>query len=613
MAVQTVTAPVLTESVNLVRPLRPRLKSAATALLRITPSSHHTNDLREQNSRNPACRLPEEILCKIFMFIASDEPERQSNGCSWVNVSYVCSNWRRIALGCQDLWGFIDFSHPRWTSVTLRRAKLIPLSIKAAVNNRNIIDLRRTLQLAHRIEEIHLKSSAQDIRPLLETLAHPNPALKSLIIDVDVVAGTSGNVYDPLSFPTTGPPLSNLKYLELRGTPFYLLSTRCSSLTYLHLRDLPRSERPARDRFLSMLEKLPDLQYLTLDRTFPIMPLDSVVPDTARRITLPHLRAITLTGSVQEVADTLNCLLLPPSTRLICALERLHDLKENIWKLTQAIAVHSWAAAEVMPVETLVITGREEETRYMKNNEPNPDFRQSLRIRAYRPDAECGGAAFDLTVGPDPGITRDAVMITTLGAVWKALAITHVHTVALQNVDIVTQKSWTQFLRALPSLRVLDISGHAPSGLLWALLLNARSHADGDSDAQRLLVPRLTDVYLHGVDCSSGGFMVSQTRNINSHTDLDDSRFLDVFSTCFKERGQFNVKLRSLSITRCEYVLKRIIDDLRTRIAHVVWDSRGVAKERDMDASNPARYRDLWISGRPPVKHYFRLQTVMQF
>jgi hypothetical protein len=77
--------------------------------------------------------------------------------------------------------------------------------IIATVTDTNICQLHRTLWLAHRIQDIRLKSSIQDIHPLLQILTHPNPAM---ILDVHNLGFV--DVYDAPSFPTTGPPVMSL-------------------------------------------------------------------------------------------------------------------------------------------------------------------------------------------------------------------------------------------------------------------------------------------------------------------------------------------------------------------------------------------------------------------
>ncbi|KAJ3511274.1 hypothetical protein NLJ89_g4190 [Agrocybe chaxingu] len=608
MPVQTMslTEPSLTSSWhnNVVLPSRtfhiPRIKISPTTLLRhayLSPSGQQIAELKHHNSLCLACTLPEEVTRKILLACAQ-LGVGESDEWSWVSVTYVCSAWRKMAIEYQDLWRYIDFSHPKWHAITTGRAKMWALHIKTTVSDTNIRLLHRTLQLAHRIQDIHLTSPIQKIYPLLEILAHPNPALESLIVGVHIPKTQSFiDAYDPPCFPPNGPPLTNLKYMELRAAPFYLLTSRCIFLMHLHLHDLPLTERPTRQYFLLMLKHLTRLEYLTLDRSFPISTGLDDVQALERRISLPQLKNMSLVGSIPEVAIMLECIMIPPSAHLSVRICALSGLKASIWKLTEVLSSHSSTSASVLPLETLVLTGHEASPRFTDDFKPNANFRQSLRIRGFRAECGGGGAAIDLTIAPDEQEHNhnDDAMITALTAIWKALALSQIHTLALQDMDIVTHKSWSQFLRTLPALRVVDVAGRAPSGLAWALLLNARSHDQllkGEDGEQRLLVSRLQDVYLHKVDCSSGGFMVVPTAPVHSHFDLGDSRFLDVLTASLCERRRFRLGLRSLSIAHCEFVLRKSLEDARMAVAYLVCDLRNILKDELVDEANPSHQRN---------------------
>jgi len=489
--------------------------------------------------------------------------------------------------------------------------------IIATVSANNIRRLHRTLRLAHRIQDIHLKSSIQDIHPLLEILTHPNPALESLVVDVHVPPNLAYvDAYDPPSFPTAGTPLTNLKYLELHNTPFYLLTSRCAFLTSFHLHDLPLTERPTLQCFLFMLEQLTMLQHLTLDRAFPINIDGDEVKGIERPIHLSHLKCISLVGSIPEVTNTLECITFPPSARLEARICTLVDLQNHAWRLTETFSAHAWGADVIgVPLETLVLTGHESRPRFREGFEANPEFRQSLRIRAFRADWEGGGAALDLTIAPEEqdGSTDEGI-ITALVAICRALSLMQTHTLALQDVDIVTQKTWAALLRTLPSLRVLDITGRPASGLVWALLLNAKSHGE----TQRLLVPKLNDIYLHNIDCSSGGFMVAPKPGtpVNSHCDLDDSPFLDVLIASLNQRKKLGLCTRSLSMARCVNVLASVVADARAAVKYLICDLRNLMKKEEVDPRFPARYSSCWDGrdlGGSGFRHYHRLGALIEF
>lgn len=462
------------------------------------------------------------------------------------------------------------------------------------VNHHNIRQLKSVLTTAHQINDIHLDSSFDDIQPLLESLAHPNPTLTSLVINV-----SSGSRLAPCyprpNFPSceTQP---KLRTVELNAAPLYLLPYHCPSLTQLTLRNLPQSESQL-DIF-NFLSSLPQLRKLT------VLQCTVQAGTSPRQVHLQNLRHLKVGGSLQQVADFLELITLNSSCQLSCSLHQLDDLSNSLWRLCQSIGAHSYTSNQDVPLKTLILTCNEVSTRFTTSYESNPEFRQSIRIRAFGLNPKPGCAAFDISIGPGDQPITDDIMISVLSGIWRALFLTGVQTLSLQNIDIITQKAWTQFLRMLPQLRVLDIRGHAPFGLVWALLLDILSSGAG---IPRFLVPRLDDVYLHGVDCSSGGLMLSPKGQTNSHTDLDDSRFLDVLVACLKHRRRHKMGLRSLTVTRCEKVSQKVLDDAKHMVSHLVWDIRGKAKEEPL-----VSYRNMHPdTPRSDLRHYDRLEALL--
>lgn len=473
--------------------------------------------------------------------------------------------------------------------------------------------------------------------PLLETLAYPNLYLESLILDIRVPDNVPPrqSIYDPPCFPLNGPPLENLKYMELHCAPFYLLTPRCSSLTELRIHDLHLTERPTLRNFLLILKQLQYLQFLTLDRAFPVEFQDSNESQALEApIYLPNLRTLSLTGSLNETANSLKFLTVPPSTRLICKICSVSGATNYASNLAVNLSAHAWPESNDAVLETMVFTAHEYGHRFTDTLQPNPDFRQSIRVRGFS-SSEQSGPIIDFIIYPEEAGAADDAVMTTLHAILTALPIKAVHTLALQDLDIITQKSWPSILHAMPALCVIDIQGRAPSGLAWALLLNAKprsiplSSSSSSSAAQRkrrrrtnlqhMLVPRLNDLYLHNVDCSSGGFMVAARAPVNSHCDLDDSRFLDVLVAAITLRRRGGISLRSLCITRCTYVMKGTIQDAHKFVSNLVYDCRGIVKEKDeaaIDENFPARYDHASQWGLSPeatlpqVRHYHRLRTL---
>ncbi|TDL16111.1 hypothetical protein BD410DRAFT_902208 [Rickenella mellea] len=80
----------------------------------------------------PISRLPPELLLPIFLyavhtqFVSGDTP-RDRFLC--IGVSHVCQHWRHVALGCSDIWSYIDTT---WRSLAMefvRRSREAPLTV----------------------------------------------------------------------------------------------------------------------------------------------------------------------------------------------------------------------------------------------------------------------------------------------------------------------------------------------------------------------------------------------------------------------------------------------------------------------------------------------------
>ncbi|KAG5644675.1 hypothetical protein DXG03_007974 [Asterophora parasitica] len=580
--------------------------------------SGRTSELRRNNRALLACRLPPEILQEIFLYCA--QTSFDTSTWSWVDLSYVCSTWRMAALDHRELWTYIDFSHPKWTALTLRRSQILPISVRASVNPKNQYTLLRTLQHAPMICDIHLIASIYDLGPLIKTLKTPNQCLESLVIVISPPDDNQEIRYSKRSTPSTGRPLPNLCYLELHRAPISFVSARYINLRHLSLHHLPFSERPARQDFLSLLERFTCLEHLTLTRAFP-KNVAAGSCNAGRVIHLSNLLTVSLTGSVQELVNVLECLSLPPDGRIHCYVDRMGDFKTNFWKLAKVLGYHFHRNAWAMPLDTVAVTSREEGLRFTDEHGLNPDFRQTLRIRAFGV-TEPTEPLLDLVLGPDAHSAHDEIIVSALTSVWEALPLMHIHTLSLQNLDVLTHKTWSRLLPSLTSIRVLDIGGHAPSGLLWALLLNARSHSHLEHDDMSFMfIPTLEDVYIHNVDCFTGGLMVSSSGPIHSHCDRDDSRFLDVVFAYLEDRRRCGLVLRSVAISCCENVSLDVVKEMQGLVSCLSWDHLGryplkkvgpphLIKE---EAAEPSvGYRDQWPSKPPALRHYYRLRILLQ-
>ncbi|KAF8653392.1 hypothetical protein AX16_003964 [Volvariella volvacea WC 439] len=509
----------------------------------------------------------------------------------------------------------------------VNRARAVPLFVRGPVETRNVHLMYDVLYSSPGIQEIDITASLHGFQALTKALVKPHLDVKSLTL---VILGHRNNgeiVHQDIRHAPSFPSLTNL---ELHRCPFTFVSPRYTRLTQLSLYSLPASERPKFEDFLATLARYPQLQHLTLVDALPLPITPGSPMDSTKCIRLPMLKTLTLEGPILEVSQLLDHLILPQNVRITCAINHLNgpnnDHASSMKRLARALTFHlnnprpaASTASRLSPSPSpspppsfhkLVMSCREESFRFMNAQaRPNPIFGQQLRIRGYYAHSSWENAALDLVFNPDSHCHEDEVYMTWLLSVWKALPVHYLHTLALQNVELVTQKIWAKLLKPLANLQVLEINGYPPSGLAWALLLDAMESEDEEPaefafgyrgstystsssitiqlrHPQTLLVPHLCDILLYDVDCISGGYMLKPGTNANSYTDLDDSRFLDVLMSAFRQRhGVCQVTLRSLRLYQCRYVPKRTLRELRRCVSSVFWDHRGALDEEEYAAS----------------------------
>ncbi|TEB37126.1 hypothetical protein FA13DRAFT_889331 [Coprinellus micaceus] len=88
------------------------------------------------NAATATCRLPVEILSRVFLFFAFSEPKPSpfTSGATkpyhWIPATHVCGHWRSTAIACATLWAYLDFEQsPDLLKLMLERSKGAPLDV----------------------------------------------------------------------------------------------------------------------------------------------------------------------------------------------------------------------------------------------------------------------------------------------------------------------------------------------------------------------------------------------------------------------------------------------------------------------------------------------------
>ncbi|KAH6909407.1 hypothetical protein BKA70DRAFT_1425795 [Coprinopsis sp. MPI-PUGE-AT-0042] len=82
------------------------------------------------------CRLPTELLCKVFRECRNGCPQRASGktGVSWIATTHVCKLWRTVAIGDERLWSALCSTIPLpLLQLMAERCAWMPTSLSYAV------------------------------------------------------------------------------------------------------------------------------------------------------------------------------------------------------------------------------------------------------------------------------------------------------------------------------------------------------------------------------------------------------------------------------------------------------------------------------------------------
>ncbi|KAK7051253.1 hypothetical protein VNI00_004753 [Paramarasmius palmivorus] len=237
-----------------------------------------------RNSFVPIHQLPNELLSEIFLSCADlewigsmlpsyclidliDEPPW-----GWIFITHVCQRWRMVALDIATLWTSLNLGYPDWAVEMLKRSRSAPLRIQYSargVGSKGLQVLEQVLadDIA-RVLTLALSYGKEDeIQRLLLTLG-PAPLLEKLHLEAYASGRSITNgPFLPACFPGhTIPKLTHLSIVNLHvpwTDPFF---DTVSCLTSLRISSKCRSQIPLEAELLSLLQKLPSLRELDLQK-----------------------------------------------------------------------------------------------------------------------------------------------------------------------------------------------------------------------------------------------------------------------------------------------------------------------------------------------------------
>ena len=346
---------------------RERLRQAIDAEIKTLEESTGIRALRLRrnlNALSPISSLPPEVFNTIFSLLCPSSLNRDpDHHRARLYVSYVCHQWREIALNQPLLWSNVNFTTISLAGAKeiLARAKSVPLYLEARVSHRWDEDRFSKFQteLQARVPYVcHLRIVALakhfHLHRTLEGLSSPAPTIESLVLfsqggfcDRDI------DFYLPDTlFNGFAPRLSCLKlfYCEISWA-----SPLLKGLRYLEIRLSSSNSEPTLAVWLDALEEMKHLKTLALDAASPVAP--SFPFHVNRTVTLPSLTHLEIFAAPRDCALALAHLDLPALTELhvIVTLRTHQSYMDDVPRFYPYVVRHAQGPQDTQPLQSVLI------------------------------------------------------------------------------------------------------------------------------------------------------------------------------------------------------------------------------------------------------------------
>ncbi|OSC99642.1 hypothetical protein PYCCODRAFT_1470135 [Trametes coccinea BRFM310] len=278
------------------------------------------------NTASMICRvnqLPTELVISIFCWVQwlcgwtwTSGPVDYERSRSWLMLTWVCHQWRMVALSSPALWTYIYCCKtpvdPTWVAAVIERSSGIPLDIE--INQKGDAEIILRAVLAQNVAVRNLTVQTSEDKPhekqlpaLLTLLPASMPALQGLRLmtfSERVVDSWHTRIPDRAQFPL-------LRELSLCGFHFPWESRIYEALLFLDLSSI--SYLPSASRFFQILVACPRLESLTYTQYELGKELFSAMDATKDMVTLPCLRSLKMAGALPDVEYVYDRLHVPSS------------------------------------------------------------------------------------------------------------------------------------------------------------------------------------------------------------------------------------------------------------------------------------------------------------
>ncbi|KAF8806753.1 hypothetical protein BYT27DRAFT_7190406 [Phlegmacium glaucopus] len=484
-----------------------------------------------RNELSPICRLPPEILCKIFSFIEDRTMGQNRRPDSWISFSRVSQQWRSLALSAPELWTNIPFKYPR--------SKMAKLAIQ--------VDL--------------------PYQSLNSRMIPPGSTLKQLFRDIPKSAPQLNTLRINNASPPTGPAFTiqedffsdteRLRCVHLTKCKIGWDSRLLIGLTRLTLHNTLKDHSSSSIlQFLHALQRMPALTDLDLEDSIPH---DSGELSTCPVADLPCLRVLRMSSDVGPMTTAL------PELTLIC-----RETQSDQFDFSPFLSV---LAAKFLP--SLVIRSLS-----LQNLDVIATYHHGLRFKvwstttihdffrySYRP----GPPRLELVLAwPDTYHSFDSYA-KALTATFDAMHLRTLTQLKLSTSGHINSNTWLKTFARLPLLEQVHVKGRAAHSFLDALVYKLKAANTLIAAYRRVSFPRLRYICMDGTDFDG--------------TNLDSVILVDKLMDCLMERYERNAEVQELCLDDCYNIEPIHVKLLGEIVVHVDWDGgvQGLSDEYDSE------------------------------
>ncbi|KAI0760860.1 hypothetical protein BC629DRAFT_1597539 [Irpex lacteus] len=279
-----------------------------------------------KDTGGPINKLPRETLEAIFLALRdlyfpdsqlSYRPPATRSSYAWAPaILQVNRQWHEVALGCARLWNYVEASHPE-SLLLLHRSKESPLNLGFSPDTFRVVYLfpESFPDVSHRLKSFATfgASKWQHAFDGVTTL----PLLQDLLLDYAPLQFLTSRHLPPVFMSGTTP---NIRRVRITGYHIdWAWSIFSSSLRVLILSEWDTSiphdaVELSFEETVAALGRLPLLEYLGLHGV--VKSIDEEAGGTVTRVTLEHLRSLSVSGPASVCRQILSTIEHPSNTTL---------------------------------------------------------------------------------------------------------------------------------------------------------------------------------------------------------------------------------------------------------------------------------------------------------